>query len=88
MGIRNLLTGAITFEEWISIGIHNNWCGPIICHTCDGLPTSQHEDTLLATYERNPDTCIHILRLYRDEVNRITIEDNHPPSRLIPFEEH
>lgn len=77
MGIRDLLTKTINFEDWLIIGVQNNWIGPPICYTHDGLPTSADEDR---QYDDGDDPCLHILRLYQDEVARLTIEDNHPPS--------
>ena len=79
MGIKNILTKntELDFNQWLAIGLHNNWIGPPICYTHDGLPTSQLEDQ---QYDDGQDPCLHILRLYENDVHRITIEDNHSPS--------
>lgn len=78
MGNHHLLTKTdMTFVEWLTYGIEQNWIGPPVCSTHDGIPTSEWEDN---QYENSDDICLHILRLYEDEVHRISIEDNHPPS--------
>lgn len=67
----------MTFEEWHQIGITNNWCGPTICYTHDGLPTTADEDQ---QFDDGDDPCMHILRLYPEPEYRVLIEDNHSPS--------
>jgi hypothetical protein len=64
------------FEEWLRIGIENNWAGPAVCFTHDGLPTTQAEDEEFD----NGDPCIHIVRLYDDESQKREVEENHSPS--------
>jgi hypothetical protein len=64
------------FEEWLKAGIESGWCGPAICFTHDGLPTSALEDIELD----EGDPCVHIIRLYDDPAHKISIEDNHAPS--------
>jgi hypothetical protein len=64
------------YQEWIQIGIKNNWCGPAVCYTHDGLPTSNEEDE---EWEES-DPCIHIIRLYEDESVKKSVEENHSPS--------
>ena len=64
------------FEEWLKQGIENGWCGPSVCYTHDGLPTTVAEDE---EFEEG-DPCIHILRLYEDETVKIGVEANHGPS--------
>ncbi len=65
------------FSEWIKIGIEQGWCGPPVCYTHDGLPTSEIEDE---EFEEG-DPCIHIIRMYESEENRIAVEDAHSPSQ-------
>lgn len=77
MGTKNILTKTMNFEDWLTIGVQNNWIGPPICYTHDGLPTSADEDK---QFDEGDDPCLHILRLYQDEVARLTIEHNHTPS--------
>jgi hypothetical protein len=66
----------MTLDEWLEIGITNKWCGPAICHTHDGLPTSEAEDI---EFEED-DPCIHIIRLYESAEQALSIEENHSPS--------
>jgi len=66
----------ITFDEWLQIGLSLNFCGPAICYTHDGLPTSESEDEEFV----EGDPCIHIIRLYEDKETKITVEQNHSPS--------
>jgi hypothetical protein len=74
MGTTNIHTN---FNEWLANGINEGWCGPPICHTHDGLPTTPEEDQ---AWEDGDDPCTHILRLYENETQKNTIENNHSPS--------
>ena len=64
------------YNEWIQIGIKNNWCGPAVCYTHDGLPTSVQEEE---EWEEG-DPCIHIIRLYETADVKKEVEENHSPS--------
>lgn len=64
------------FEEWLKIGIKNAWCGPAVCFTHDGLPTTQAEDEEFD----NGDPCIHVIRLYDDPTVKTAVEENHSAS--------
>jgi len=64
------------FQEWLQYGIDNNWCGPAVCYTHDGLPTSIAEDE---EWEEG-DPCIHIARLYESREVKLQVEENHSPS--------
>lgn len=66
-----------TFEEWLQEGIGLGFCGPAICYTHDGLPMTVMEDQ---EFEEGGDPCIHVLRLYEDEVIKQGVETNHAPS--------
>lgn len=66
-----------TFNEWLELGIKNNWCGPAICETHDGLPMTFEEEEYF--FEGN-DPCIHIVRLYEDKDHATKIEENHSAS--------
>jgi hypothetical protein len=66
----------MTLDEWLEIGITNKWCGPAVCYTHDGLPTSEAEDI---EFEED-DPCIHIVRLYESAEQALSIEENHSPS--------
>jgi len=67
----------MTFQEWLQIGIDNDWCGPTICETHDGLPLSSEEEELF--WESDP--CIHILRLYDSPETKKLVESTHSPSQ-------
>lgn len=67
----------IDFDEWLRLGMDNGFIGPPVCETHDGLPTSEAEDD---EFMDGADPCIHMLRLYPDEVTRKRVERNHPPS--------
>lgn len=68
----------MTIEEWLQIGMEKGWCGPVICHTHDGLPTSEEEEKM---FEENDDVCIHILRMYVGVMHRHAVEEFHSPSQ-------
>lgn len=65
------------FSEWIRIGIEKGWCGPPVCYTHDGLPTSESEDDV---WLEGDDICMHIVRMYEDGDHKLAIEQNHAPS--------
>lgn len=67
----------MTFDDWIEYGMAQGWTGPAICHTHDGLPTTEAEDQ---AWEQGEDPCIHILRLYEDTEIKAEVEANHSPS--------
>ena len=62
--------------EWLAVGVHEGWCGPPVCATHDGVPTSAVEDELMEEY----DSCLHIVRLYESNAQRDAVELNHAPS--------
>ena len=66
----------MNYNEWITVGLDAGWCGPAVCYTHDGLPTSREEDD---EFEEN-DPCIHIIRLYESADAKFKIEENHVPS--------
>lgn len=66
----------MNYDEWVQIGIKNNWCGPAVCYTHDGLPTSVQEED---EWEEG-DPCIHIIRLYETPDVKREVEENHSPS--------
>lgn len=67
----------MTFDQWIAHGIAQGWCGPAICDTHDGTPTTADEDH---DFDNGHDPCIHIIRLYPDTETRDQVVANHPPS--------
>lgn len=64
------------FDEWLQEGLSLGFCGPAVCYTHDGLPTTVAEDE---EFEEG-DPCIHVLRLYEDNATKIGVETNHAPS--------
>lgn len=64
------------FDEWLRMGMEKGWCGPAVCQTHDGTPTTTDEDE---EFEEG-DPCLHILRLYADDITRKGVERNHAPS--------
>ena len=66
----------MTFDEWLKVGFDAGFCGPSICITHDGLPTTADEDNELAEF----DPCVHIIRLYEDVDTKTAVEENHAPS--------
>lgn len=68
----------LNFYDWAMAGMARGWCGPPVCDTHDGLPTSAEEDVMM--WDEGDDICIHIIRLYHDESERIAVEENHAPS--------
>ena len=69
---------ALNYDEWMTYGIKNGWCGPPVCYTHDGLPMSEQEDI---EFGEGQDPCIHIVRMYEDIEMKKEIEDNHSPSQ-------
>lgn len=70
------MTTTLTYSQWINIGTQQGWCGPAVCYTHDGMPTTEAEDEEF----QEGDPCIHILRLYENEDMKREIEENHSPS--------
>lgn len=67
----------MSFDEWLQYGMENSYCGPPVCVTHDGFPTTLEEDDLL---DEGTDECIHMIRPYRDVAERLLVEENHSPS--------
>lgn len=65
------------FDQWLQYGMENKWIGPPICATHDGLPSTEDEDN---AWDEGEDPCIHMLRLYHDELEALLVEQNHSPS--------
>jgi len=64
------------FIEWMRQGIEAGFCGPPVCSTHDGIPTTVFEDEDFA----DGDPCIHVVRLYEDDSVKDAVESNHSPS--------
>ena len=66
----------MAFDHWMKYGIEQGFCGPPVCSTHDGIPTSQEEDL---EWDFS-DPCIHVIRPYTGEGHKESVEDNHYPS--------
>lgn len=64
------------FDSWLRYGLDQRWCGPAVCSTHDGIPTSEAEDE---EWEQG-DPCIHVIRLYDSPETAAAVEENHAPS--------
>ncbi len=67
----------LDFDSWLKLGLENHWVGPPVCSTHDGLPSTEDEDN---AWDEGDDPCIHILRLYVDDLEAMLVEQNHSPS--------
>jgi hypothetical protein len=66
----------MTFTEWLYIGIKRGWCGPVVCATHDGVPSSESED---AEFIEGMDPCQHIIRVYEDEKMKAAVDAYYQP---------
>jgi len=64
------------FDAWRVYGMEQEWAGPPVCSTHDGIPMTEEEDE---EFEES-DPCIHIIRLYEDPRVKTAVEENHSPS--------
>lgn len=64
-------------DEWLRYGMERNWCGPPVCSTHDGVPTSDSEES---EFDEGSDPCIHVIRMYPDKETKLAVEINHAPS--------
>ena len=64
------------FDHWLKYGIEQGFCGPPVCSTHDGIPTSGAEDE--AWEEHDP--CVHVIRPYESPEHKAAVEENHSPS--------
>ena len=67
----------MNFDEWLQYGLTKGWCGPTVCLTHDGTPTSIEEDF---AFDQGEDPCVHIIRMYDDAGIKASVEENHSPS--------
>jgi hypothetical protein len=66
-----------SYYNWIKLGIKKGWCGPPICITHDGIPTTPEQD---AELDGGHDPCINMIRIYEDNIEQLLVEDNHQES--------
>ena len=67
----------MNINEWLEYGYKQGFCGPAVCYSHDGLPSTEEEDTQWAEGE---DPCMHIVRLYDELTSKEEVEANHSPS--------
>jgi hypothetical protein len=65
------------FNEWKQIGFDNNWIGPAVCSTHDGIPMTREEDE---EFIEGADPCVHVFRLYESTDEKLEVEANHSAS--------
>lgn len=65
------------FLTWHRHGMDRRWCGPAVCVTHDGVPTSEAEED---EWEQGDDPCTHMIRLYDSPETADAVEKNHAPS--------
>lgn len=63
----------LTFEQWLKYGWDKGWCGPDVCAVHDGTPMTEFELDWM-------DDCVHVIRLYEDETQRLAVEKEHAPT--------
>jgi hypothetical protein len=68
--------GEFTLGDWLDLGLEQRWCGPPVCTTHDGIPSTEAED---AEFEEG-DPCISMIRPYVDAEEADAVEANHAPS--------
>lgn len=68
----------LEFDDWVRIGMAHGWCGAPVCSTHDGVPTHSGEDE---SFDDGDDVCIHVIRLYANDIERELVEINHSPSQ-------
>ena len=74
-----MVEDSTTFSEWIAFGISKRWCGPPVCATHDGVPSSLWEDEEM--FENGTDLCQHIIRMYESPEEAAAVEEAHSPSQ-------
>lgn len=64
--------------EWLEFGIREGYCSAPVCSTHDGIPQSALEDV---EWEEGGDPCVHIVRPYTGEDEKLAVEDNFTPAQ-------
>ena len=62
-----------SFDEWLRYGYNKGWCGPDVCYSYDGLPSSVEDD---AACDDGGDRCVYIIRLYEDWTVKASVEED------------
>lgn len=69
----------IDFDHWMEIGLQRGFVGPPVCSTHDGIPYTAEE---VEAFEDGDDPCVHVIRPYRSEEEKKSVEANHPETTL------
>jgi hypothetical protein len=65
-------------DEWLAYGMANKFCGPVVCETHDGMPLTEEEDN---EFMEGSDPCVPVIRLYKDDLEAMLVEQHHSPSQ-------
>jgi len=65
------------FDLWISYGMEQGYCGPIICPDHDGIPLTVIEEE---EAEEHGEVCVPVIRIYQDKPTAKAISANHGPT--------
>lgn len=68
----------MTLEEWLRTGYQLGFCGPLVCSTHDGVPTTAEEDE---EFEKWEEPCVNVIRVYESPEIKAAVEANHSPTR-------
>lgn len=67
----------MSFADWLFVGIESGFCGPAVCSTHDGVPTTAEDDE---EFELGGDPCVFVIRPYETAQEKIEVEANHSAS--------
>jgi hypothetical protein len=67
----------MNFHDWLTLGIESGYCGPIVCNTHDGTPTTAAEDD---SFDDGDEPCIPAIRIYNSPEEQTAVESNHKAS--------
>lgn len=67
----------IDFDHWMELGLRRGFVGPPVCLTHDGCPMTAEEEQQIEEFD---EVCVHVIRPYRSDDERLRVEANHSPS--------
>jgi hypothetical protein len=65
------------FDEWMTTGIKEGFCGPPVCALHDAIPMTPEEEE---SFFDGGEPCVHVIRPYESSEHKATVEENHSPS--------
>jgi hypothetical protein len=65
-------------NEWLEFGIREGFCSAPLCSTHDGIPSTDAEDE---EWGEGGDPCIHVIRPYTDDAEKVAVEENCAPAQ-------